>query len=226
METQRLLRTILPVNTLWQSFRDGREFYSAKETLDRLPDFFETEGEDGAVVLPEAIVSMVDTPIAIEALGGMLYYLKSLNLDKDLVSQRNFNVYDPIREGRSLVLDGVTLGHMEVLVNNEGGSEGTLLSLLQLCQTPSGKRLFKTWLANPLSDPAAINERLDAVDDLMRNAEFTGAFRRAVKKLPDLERLLSRLHAGSIKESAFLSVVEVSRPLVPMVFAYSLLRPL
>jgi DNA mismatch repair protein MSH6 len=49
-----------------------------------------------------------------EAVGGMLFYLKCLNLDKDLVSQRNFNVYDPIREGRSLVLDGQTLSHMEV----------------------------------------------------------------------------------------------------------------
>jgi len=64
---------------------------------------------------------------------------------------------------------------------------------------------------------------LDAVEDLMSAPTFTAAFRTAVKKLPDLEvsclksdatgankqRLLSRLHAGSIKESAFLGVVEV-----------------
>jgi hypothetical protein len=49
-----------------------------------------------------------------EALGGMLFYLESLHLDKDLVSQKNFNVYDPIKEGKNLVLDGQTLGHMEV----------------------------------------------------------------------------------------------------------------
>lgn len=49
-----------------------------------------------------------------EALGGMLFYLKSLNLDKDLVSQKNFNIYDPIKEGKNLVLEGVTLNHMEV----------------------------------------------------------------------------------------------------------------
>jgi DNA mismatch repair protein MSH6 len=98
------------------------------------------------MALPEAIESMLDTPIAVEALGGMLFYLTTLNLDKDLVSQKNFNIYDPIKEGKNLVLDGVTLGHMEVLVNNEGGTEGTLLELLQNCVTPSGKsypsRLF------------------------------------------------------------------------------------
>ena len=64
--------------------------------------------------LPEAIEQMLDNPLAMEALGGMLFYLKCLNLDKDLVTQRNFNVYDPIREGKNLVLDGQTLGHMEV----------------------------------------------------------------------------------------------------------------
>jgi DNA mismatch repair protein MSH6 len=57
---------------------------------------------------------MLGQPLAVEALGGMLFYLGTLNLDKDLFSQKNFNIYDPIREGKSLVLDGLTLGHMEV----------------------------------------------------------------------------------------------------------------
>ena len=63
---------------------------------------------------------MLDKPLALEALGGMLFYLKALNLDKDLVSQKNFNIYDPIKEGRSLVLDGQTLGHMEVCSADSG----------------------------------------------------------------------------------------------------------
>lgn len=57
---------------------------------------------------------MEDKPLALEALGGLMTYLKSLNLDKDLITQKNFNVYDPIRQGQSLVLDGQTLGHIEV----------------------------------------------------------------------------------------------------------------
>ena len=108
---------MLPSNTLWQSFRDNREFYSSDETLRRLSEIFETTEDDGSVAkmrLPEAIEEMLDTPVAMEALGGMLFYLNSLNLDKDLISQKNFNIYDPLKEGKNLVLDGVTLGHMEV----------------------------------------------------------------------------------------------------------------
>ena len=142
VSTDRLLRNILPSNVLRQSFQDGKEFFNVKDTLKRLGQLFATEEDDpsttGKALLPPAIESMLDTPLALEALGGMLFYLESLNLDKDLVSQKNFNIYDPIKEGKNLVLDGVTLGHMEVLVNNEGGTEGTLLELLQRCQTPFG----------------------------------------------------------------------------------------
>jgi DNA mismatch repair protein MSH6 len=84
--------------------------------------------------------------------------------------------------------------------------------------------LFKIWLGAPLLEVEAINDRLDAVDDLLQAPSFTSAFRTAVKKLPDLEvrgprreafnadvkRHLSRLHAGRMKESVFLQVVEVS----------------
>ena len=41
-------------------------------------------------------------------------YLKTLNIDKDILSMKNFNVYDPMKRGEGLVLDGQTLAHIEV----------------------------------------------------------------------------------------------------------------
>ncbi|XAO26442.1 hypothetical protein I312_105279 [Cryptococcus bacillisporus CA1280] len=204
--TTRLLRNILPSSTAWQSFKDDKEFYTAEDTLNLLPSIFSSE--EGESTIPEAITSLQDNALAMESLGGMLFYLRSLNLDKDLFSQRNFNIYDPIKEGKNLILDGKTLGHMEVLVNNEGGTEGTLAELLQRCVSPSGKRLFKIWLRSPLRDADAINARLDAVEDLMNHPRFSGDFTQLCKGLPDLERLISRIHAGSVKQSDFLQVVE------------------
>ena len=65
-------------------------------------------------------------------------YLRQLNLDSQLVTARNFNIYDPLRAGHALVLDGQTLAHIEVLQNSQGGIEGTLLQLLSRCITPFG----------------------------------------------------------------------------------------
>ncbi|WWC67072.1 uncharacterized protein I206_100979 [Kwoniella pini CBS 10737] len=212
VHTIRMLRNILPSSTQWSSFKEGQEFCSAQETLNRLGEFFAFTEEEVALgkkaPIPDAIRQHQQNHLAMEALGGLLFYLRSLQLDKDLVSQSNFNVYDPLGEGKSLVLDGQTLAHMEVLVNGEGGSEGTLLDLLQRCTTPFGKRLFRIWLTTPLRDAAAINERLDAVEDLMnQTSNFNREFEQLCKGLPDLERLISRIHAGSEKESKFLDVI-------------------
>ncbi|WVQ64535.1 uncharacterized protein L199_002702 [Kwoniella botswanensis] len=212
VNTTRMLRNILPSSTQWQSFKDGKEFCSAQETLEQLSEFFAVDEEGlaaGKAPLPDAIRQYQENRVAMEALGGLLFYLRSLSLDKDLVSQSNFNVYDPIKEGKSLVLDGQTLAHMEVLVNGDGGSEGTLLDLLQRCITPFGKRLFRIWLTAPLRDAKSINDRLDAIEDLMNNdTSFSNEFRSLCQGIPDLERLISRIHAGSEKESKFLNVMD------------------
>ena len=41
-------------------------------------------------------------------------YLRQLNIDKDILSMKNFNVYDPMKRGQGLILDGQTLAHIEV----------------------------------------------------------------------------------------------------------------
>ena len=41
-------------------------------------------------------------------------YLRQLNIDKDILGMKNFNVYDPMKRGQGLTLDGQTLAHIEV----------------------------------------------------------------------------------------------------------------
>lgn len=88
--------------------------------------------------VPEAIRNFIENETAIESLGSMIWYLRQLNIDKDILTQKNFNVYDPLQRGKGLALDGQTLSHIEVLVNSEGTEEGTLLRLLGRCVTPFG----------------------------------------------------------------------------------------
>lgn len=69
------------------------------------------------------------------------------------------DIFDPIRDGQSLVLDGQTLAHIEILQNSLGTDDGTLFKLLCRCSTPFGKRLFKIWVCQPLLQAKAINDR-------------------------------------------------------------------
>ncbi|EED80364.1 predicted protein [Postia placenta Mad-698-R] len=117
---------------------------------------------------------------------------------------KNFNIYDPMKRGQGLVLDGQTLAHIEVLMNSEGTEEGSLLKLLSRCITPSGKRLFRMWLCMPLRDVSDIDARLDAVQDLMDHPTFEAEFMKIAKGLPDLERIVSRIHAKNCRVKDFL----------------------
>ena len=55
-----------------------------------------------------------------------------------------------------------------------------------------GKRLFRQWLCAPLCSPAAISDRLDAIDDLNGVPEVVAEITDILRKLPDLERILGR----------------------------------
>ena len=75
----------------------------------------------------------------------------------------------------------------------DGSTSGTLLEVLDHCSTAFGKRLFKQWLCAPPCHPDMINERLDAVEDLMAlPSPVTAGARGMLKSLPDLERQLRK----------------------------------
>lgn len=65
--------------------------------------------------------------------------------------------------------------------------------------TLSGKRLFKIWVCQPLRSPKAINDRLDAVEEIMHSEPFQDTFDSLTKTMPDVERLLSRIHAKNVR---------------------------
>ncbi|XP_017268476.1 DNA mismatch repair protein Msh6 [Kryptolebias marmoratus] len=148
--------------------------------------------------------------LALSAFGGCIFYLKKCLIDKELLSMANFEEYVPVdvelekaagpssffaQTRQRMVLDGVTLANLEIFQNGSGGTEGTLLERLDTCSTPFGKRLLKQWLCAPLCNPTSIKERLDAVEDLMAAQAQATEVSDLLKKLPDLERLLSKIHS-------------------------------
>lgn len=148
--------------------------------------------------------------LALSALGGCVFYLKKCLVDQELLSMANFEEYVPVdvelekasgaasffsQTRQRMVLDGVTLANLEIFQNGSGGTEGTLLERLDTCSTPFGKRLLKQWLCAPLCNTKSIQDRLDAVEDLMEAQAQALEVSELLKKLPDLERLLSKIHS-------------------------------
>lgn len=69
-------------------------------------------------------------------------------------------------EPRCMLLNGAALESLEVLTSSEGGTSGSLLSVLDHCVTPFGRRRLRQWLCRPLFRVDDIVERQDAVEAL------------------------------------------------------------
>ena len=95
-----------------------------------------------------------------------------------------------------MVLDGITVRNLELLVNTStGGTEGTLVGRVDSCNTAMGRRTLRHWLVSPLLQPAAIRSRQEAVRQLMTCSRLQEV-KIVLRKLPDLERLLSKIHSA------------------------------
>ena len=124
--------------------------------------------------------------LAVGAAGALLRYLGDLQ-PGGLPQLRR-----PVArraEGR-LYLDAMTRRNLELVEPlRPGGEDATLLAVVDRTMTPMGARLLRDWLLAPLTDPAAIAARHEAVGALVSDEPRRTALREALDGVRDLERL-------------------------------------
>lgn len=125
-------------------------------------------------------------------------FLEEALLSEMTITTGDFVLYTPETQSQLdfMVLDSQALQHLEVV---ESAQEGSLFHFVDHCKTAFGKRQLKRWLLAPLMNVARLNERLDAVEDLLEHQFETDVFRSKLGKLPDLEKLLAKLYTYSVK---------------------------
>lgn len=216
----KIIKRNTTLNTLWNYLIPKAEFWdhvTAHEQLTR-GKYFEAEDLDDVSNYPEGLKNVMGDDLGMSAFGALLWYMQYLKLDKELVSLGNFSDYEPIQK-EFMVLDGQSLQNLEVFSNTFDSTDaGTLFKLLNRCVSPFGKRLLQQWVAHPLLDQVKIEARLDAVEKFMED-DF--GVERRLAKLPDLERLLARIHAGRILPKDFVRVVEGFEEVYSMVAGLS-----
>ena len=104
----------------------------------------------------------------------------------------------PERESSAstLFIDPATRANLELVRTLSGERSGTLLKAIDRTVTSGGARLLAERLMSPLTDPEAINARLDSIAVLADRPSFSEDLRRALKQLPDMPRALSRIALG------------------------------
>ncbi|CAL4157530.1 unnamed protein product, partial [Meganyctiphanes norvegica] len=213
---------------LLEGLSSEKEFWTAQKTLGFLADGTYFQNDKKEFHWPEALKNMLDDSdtlgrsskseyeLCVSALGAVVWYLMDCYLEEQLLTRQNFEIYSPLDghlqekqgeipafiKGRNhMILDGSTLSNLEVFENTDGGYNGTLLDKLDHCSTVFGKRLLRKWICTPLCNPDAINSRLDALEDLRENPDVVEEVTKLLKTLPDLERLLAKIHTVGLKRN-------------------------
>jgi DNA mismatch repair protein MutS len=93
-------------------------------------------------------------------------------------------------------IDAATRRNLELTETLSGERRGSLLATIDGTVTAAGARMLHQRLAAPLTDPAAIAQRLDAVGFFLARPDMRENVRASLKAAPDLARAAARIGLG------------------------------
>ena len=171
------LRTLPAVTPL------PRDVFDGATAERRLTDYF-------AVATSEAFGTL--SRLELNAAAACVTYVERTQLGK------RPPLSPPLREaaGATLSIDQATRSNLELVRTLSGERRGSLLAAIDRTVTSAGSRLLAQRLAAPLTEPAAIAQRLDTIEIFVPDALARQETRQFLNIAPDLARSLSRLVVG------------------------------
>ena len=123
------------------------------------------------------------------ALGAIVDYLEMTQKGKLPLLQ------PPQREATKgvMLIDAATRRNLELTHALSGGRTGSLLATIDRTVTAGGARLLEQRVSSPSQKIDVIRGRLASVDHMVENRGRAQDLREALRKVPDLDRALSRL---------------------------------
>lgn len=199
------------INTLFASLQPKElvvQREKSRELAELFPDHYMTRLDEWAFVQEAAEEKLMaqlgvkslkgfaieQFPLAISAAGSLLVYLEQTQ-HSDL---KNICSVSRIDEGRFVWMDKFTFRNLEIFQSNAGKDGVSLVDVIDRCCSPMGSRLLRQWLAMPIMDVKALDERYDIVQFLSDNEEALSELQTKLSDVGDLERILSRAATGKI----------------------------
>jgi DNA mismatch repair protein MutS len=146
-------------------------------------------------------LSEVNGYVALSEVAKRAVHLLVGYIDEATVGQRvAFTEVEEDSYQDELIMDSGTRKHLELLSNlRDGGSHGTLLSVIDHTKTPHGGRLIREWIVRPLTSLEKISHRLDTVESLLnKERSLRGELNQKLEGIADLERLATRLELSAV----------------------------
>lgn len=124
------------------------------------------------------------------AAGALIRYLHETQKNSlEHISHLRF-----AESGKTMLLDQNTRRNLELTEGiRRDNKRGTLLNLIDKTSTAMGGRLLRSWVEQPLLDIGEINDRLDAVEELVKDRVLGMTIGEELTGVYDMERLMNKV---------------------------------
>ncbi|MBL4762213.1 MAG: DNA mismatch repair protein MutS, partial [Gammaproteobacteria bacterium] len=102
------------------------------------------------------------------------------------------------QHGDAVILDAESRRNLEIEVSLSGHEQHTLAGIMDVCVTAMGSRCFRRWLKRPLRDQSRLNQRFQAIEQLLSRKSHL-EFRQQLQGIADIERILTRIALKSAR---------------------------
>ncbi len=155
--------------------------------------------------------------LAVSAAGALLGYLTQTQKN----ALGHILTAKPYESARYMALDRVALRNLELVETARGKTRrGSLLWILDKTRTTMGSRLLRAWIERPLKEKPMIEQRLDAVEQLVNDPMTAGSLREVFDSVYDVERLLSKIAYDSVNARDCLAMVATLET-IPLIKDYA-----
>jgi len=154
--------------------------------------------------------------VGIQAAAALLSYVKETQ-KTDLQHIKKLTCY---QFNDVMILDEATIRNLELLHTvRDFRFEGSLLQVIDKTLTRMGARKIRKWLLSPLTNIEKLNERLEAVTELLAKNEVRQDLQRELKEFYDLERLVGRIgcRTANARDLNYLKVNLLKIPAIKLV---------
>ena len=145
------------------------------------------------------------------ASGAALHYLGETRHNK----LQHITKISRIAEDEYVWMDRFTIRNLE-LYHSPHQNAVTLLDVIDKTISPMGGRLLKRWMALPLKNADAISLRHEVVSFLLDNPATLEKAQRYIKRMGDLERLISKTATGKIHPREVIQLKNSLEAVVPL----------
>ncbi|WP_040254117.1 DNA mismatch repair protein MutS [Psychroserpens mesophilus] len=147
----------------------------------------------------------------IVASGAILHYLSETQHHK----LQHIASIQRLIKGDHVWMDRFTIKNLE-LYQSTNQNAVTLVDVIDKTISPMGGRLLKRWLAFPLVNIEAINQRLDVVEFLNKDTTLLSNFQQQLKQIGDIERLISKVATAKICPREVVQLKNALEAIVPI----------